>query len=69
MPFGFNNPSELPTSFNLIRNVVIDSHGYFKYIAIDISDRKKGTTRTIVRGQRWEFNEVKMYNSFINLEL
>lgn len=69
LPFGYKDPNNLPTNFNQIKTTLIDGHGAFKYIAIDITDKTTGQKKTVVRGQRWIFNEVEMYNNFINLEM
>jgi hypothetical protein len=38
LPIGYKAVSELPTTFEGIRNCIIDSHGKFKYISVDIID-------------------------------
>ena len=42
VPFGFKSPNDLPKTFDEIRTSIIDGHGMFKYIVIDITDPSTG---------------------------
>lgn len=69
IPMGFNHPRELPTTFKMIRNSVIDGHGKFKYIMIDIIDKMSGERKSVVRGQRWIFDDHEHFRIFKDQEL
>ena len=53
----------------MIRNSIIDTHGKFKYISIEIFDSISGQTRTVIRGQRWVFDDHEMFRLFTQEEL